>query len=118
MTTRLAKAVAILLLILAVDEQPSAYYTLNGVFVAAVFLWEVYIAFRRKNWKWLAVVTPFFVLYNPVLRVQLTKADWAPIHILAASVLVLSFIFRRERLLPRWAYDRSAEETASLPRMK
>lgn len=86
----LVEAIAFAIVMLAVALMPGNSYSLFSFLRVVVFFVASYCAFiahqqRRQGWVWLLGCTA--LLYNPFLRVVLTRDVWWPINL--ATIILL-----------------------------
>jgi hypothetical protein len=76
-------------------HNPYGYYTFLRIFCFAGFGYLAWLAIKDKSLKW---STPFIIaaiLYNPIIKVYLTRDVWSVINILTALLLAASlFLFK------------------------
>lgn len=90
-----------LLNLLALGPFPSSDYHWFrvGIFLTAMVL--AVLVGRRKSWGWLLLLVPAAILWNPVVDVDLTRAGWAPLNIVAVvGFVVLAVWATRQRQRP------------------
>ena len=77
-------------LLLAVLPLPYGYYTLLRLVAFGVFAWAAYITFERGEevLPWVFIVLA--LIYNPIIKVYLSKEIWTAINLLSAGLVILS----------------------------
>ena len=87
--SRVLKAIAMLMLIIAVNELPYDYYTILRWVVCGIssYLAYKYYESNKNTWTWIFGVIA--VIFNPILPVHLKKETWQIIDI---GVAILFFI--------------------------
>lgn len=86
-----------LLLVLALGRHPYGYYVLLRWACCLTF---AYLAFRAKNvgnerWVWILGITA--ALYNPILRIHLTREIWSVINVATVGIALASISALRPR---------------------
>jgi len=77
---------------------PYGYYILLRWVCCGIF---AYLAFRtleqeKRGWTWVLGITA--VVYNPILRVHLTREIWSIINLITIGIVVASvFVVKREK---------------------
>lgn len=76
-------------LLLGAFPLPYGYYTLLRLIACAVFAWAAYISFENKETllPWVFIVLA--LLFNPIIKVYLSKEIWAAIDICSAVLLLI-----------------------------
>lgn len=76
-------------LLLGAFPLPYGYYTLLRLIACAVFAWAAYISFENKEalLPWVFIVLA--LLFNPIIKVYLSKEIWAAIDICSAALLFI-----------------------------
>lgn len=88
------------LLIVAVAELPYAYYTLLRIVVCVcclVILYQAHLVHERAVSFWTVVLGGMALLFNPLVRVHLTRETWAPIDVACAAILIAHMLIERDR---------------------
>lgn len=77
-----------------VPANPYGYYILLRIVICGIFVYLAVRAFdlRKFGWVWALAITA--AIYNPIIRVHLTREIWSVVNIativvLAATILVL-----------------------------
>lgn len=90
--------IAIIMLLWALNpENPYGYYVLLRIVVCAIC---AFLAFRaleigKDKWVWILGVTE--VIYNPIVRVHLTREIWSVVNVATIVVLGLTVGALRKR---------------------
>lgn len=74
---------------------PYGYYMLLRFVCCGVFAYLAYEAFERDKqvWTWILGITA--ALYNPIIRVHLSRDIWAIVNIVTVCIAIASiFIFK------------------------
>lgn len=88
------------MLLIALASLPYGYYTLLRIVVCVCCCVIVYQAHERTGtiWSGWSIALIFLaILFNPLIRVHLTREIWAPIDVLAAAILVAHMLIERDR---------------------
>jgi len=99
-TPVIPQLVSIGMLIWALNpENPYGYYILLRIIVFAAC---AYLAFRaaeieKTPWVWVLGVTA--VIYNPVIRIHLTRGIWSVVNIVTIIMLISTFRILRNPTL-------------------
>jgi len=72
---------------------PYGYYTLLRWVACGVFLYLAYLAFESKRTVWLWVLGINAVIYNPIIRIHLTREIWNVLNVISIVILVVSIFF-------------------------
>lgn len=80
---------AVAFLLLGVLPLPYGYYTLLRLIACAVFAWAAYVSFENKEalLPWAFIILA--LLFNPVIKVYLSKEIWAAIDFCSAIFLLI-----------------------------
>ena len=86
---------AVMLLWALNPENPYAYYILLRVVCCAVFAYlAIQAASREKHgWVWIFGVTA--VIYNPIIRIHLTREIWSVVNVVTIIVAGISVVVLR-----------------------
>lgn len=81
--------ITVILLIIATLPLLYGYYTLLRIIVTAVFTWAAYITYERhhKILPWLLMAIA--ILFNPLIKIYLSKSIWIIVDISVAVILLL-----------------------------
>jgi hypothetical protein len=92
------QAIVIAMLLWALNpENPYGYYILLRCVCCAAFAYLAIKALEqaKEGWTWVLGITA--VVYNPIIRIHLTRDIWEVINIATIAVAALSvFVFRPE----------------------
>lgn len=102
--------VAILMLLWALNpENPYGYYVLLRIVLCGVCTFLAYHALKIGNdtWAWILGVTA--VLYNPIVRIHLTREIWSVVNIATVVLLAVTVGALRKRSLPEQKGDHTNE---------
>jgi len=91
------------MLLLALNPgNPYGYYILLRWVCCAVFAYLAYYTLKqeKRGWTWVLGITA--VVYNPILRVHLTRDIWSVINLITIGIAVASvFIVKKEKDKPK-----------------
>ncbi len=96
------QAVAIMMLLLALNPaNPYGYYTLLRIVICGIFTYLAIRAFKQHTeiWGWILAVTA--ALYNPIIRVHLTREVWSVINVLTILLAVGSVVALKSQRKPK-----------------
>jgi len=102
--------IAIVMLLWALNpENPYGYYILLRVVLCAIC---AFLAFRALDigsdrWVWILGVTA--VIYNPIIRIHLTREIWSVVNIATIVVLSITFGALRKQSEPKEKGEHSDE---------
>ncbi len=96
----LLRIIAAAMLIWALDRHPYDYYTLLRWIVCGVSITMAYLSYVAKDeqtdgWFWSFVVVA--VIFNPLVKVQLSRNSWRPIDLAASALMIVSIFFLQRR---------------------
>ena len=90
------------MLLIDFAEPPYGYYTLMLSVVRASCLAILYQAHMVQECDvsvWTVALAAMALLFNPLVRVHLTRETWAPIDVACAAILMAHMLIERDR---RW----------------
>jgi hypothetical protein len=94
------QVVAILMLLWALNpENPYGYYLLLRIVICGICAFLAYRALKIGNdiWVWILGVTA--VIYNPIIRIHLTREIWSVVNIATVAVLAVTVVDSRKTLI-------------------
>jgi len=95
---KIARVVAIILLLWALDRHPYGYYTLLRFVVCGVSAYGAYFSSEiiiNKGWAWIFGIIA--ILFNPIIPIHLDRGTWAVIDVVVAAVFGVSiFMLKKE----------------------
>jgi len=86
----IAKVIAALMLLQALDRNPYDYYTILRWVVCGVAIYVTWLALVAEKVSWAWVYGIMAVMFNPIVPIHLNKQAWAPIDLAAAALMVIS----------------------------
>jgi hypothetical protein len=81
---------AIGLLGLALLRMPYGYYTFLRIAVCVLLGGILYAHHERKSITWTLICGAVIIVYNPIIRIHLTRDTWAGINLATIAVAVVS----------------------------
>src|SRR5262249_55543948 len=66
------------------------YYVLLRWVCCAVFAYLAFLAVAQKKQRWFCVLGITAVVYNPIIRVHLTREIWSVINVITIGIAVAS----------------------------
>lgn len=100
MPSRFLWLVPAALLLIALAKLPYGYYTLLRLVVCSscvVILYQAHIVQERVMSIWSVALLGMALLFNPLIRVQLSREAWAPIDVACAAILIAHMLIERDR---------------------
>ena len=91
--------IAVVMLLIALNpSNPYGYYTFLRFVCCAVFAYLAFLAFEQKKhlFAWLLVVTA--IVYNPIIRVQLTRDIWTVVNMVTIIIAIVAAIFLKREM--------------------
>ena len=83
----------------ALNPNPYGYYVLLRLLCSGVFVFLTLRALEDGNERWAWILGITAVIYNPILRVHLTRDIWSVINLLTIGVAIKSiFVLKRRPL--------------------
>ena len=89
----LARVVASAMLFAALGRHPYGFYQLLRLVVCGVSAYSAYTANNSGQIRWTWLLGLIALLFNPFVPIYLSRADWLPIDLLVAVVLLVSVGF-------------------------
>jgi len=95
------QVIAILMLLWALNPgNPYGYYVLLRIVICAICAFLAFRAMETGNDKWVWILGVTAVIYNPVIRIHLTREIWSVVNIATVVVFAITFgIPRKRRIL-------------------
>ena len=92
----IARTIAAILLLWALDRHPYSYYTILRFVVCGVTGYGVYFAaqLEKNGWAWAFGIIA--LLFNPIIPIHLDRETWAFIDLGVAVLLCVSFFVLRK----------------------
>ena len=69
---------------------PYGYYVLLRVVCCAAFVYLAYLAWERKQHGWVWVLAVVAIVYNPLVRIHLTRGIWSAVNVATIAVAAAS----------------------------
>ena len=94
----IAQSVGIIMLAWAlVPSNPYGYYVLLRVVLCGISVYLTWRAYQLGNpgWAWTLVIVA--VVYNPILRIHLTRGIWSVVNVVTIILLAVSMWTLRRR---------------------
>lgn len=90
MNTKIIAYIIGALLLLAILPLPYGYYTFLrlSVFLAGSFL--AYKSYQSAQFGWAISFVSVAILFNPLIPIYLSRAEWLPIDLLCASLFFVA----------------------------
>lgn len=89
--------IASAMLFIGILPLPYGYYTLLRFIATGVFIWSALIAYERNNetlpWIYLLLA----LLFNPLIKIHLSRDLWAIFDISAATLLLVTKSIIKEK---------------------
>lgn len=87
------KAIAIIMLIFAIADNPYGYYQILRWVVCWVTGYSVYLEYQKNHYPWTWAFGIIAVLFNPLASIHLDKDTWVVLNIITAGILIISMIY-------------------------
>lgn len=92
------QTIAILMLLWALNpDNPYGYYMLLRIAICAICAFLAFRAYEIGNDRWVWILGVTAVVYNPIVRIHLTREIWSVVNITTVVVLALTFGTLRTR---------------------
>ncbi|MHB1014725.1 MAG: DUF6804 family protein [Desulfurivibrionaceae bacterium] len=72
-------------------SNPYGYYILLRVVICAICVFLALRADQQNNTSWVWILGVTAVVYNPVLRIHLTREIWSVVNFITIVILLLTF---------------------------
>lgn len=90
--------IAILMLLWALNpENPYSYYVLLRIVICTICAFLAFCALEIGNDKWVWILGVTALIYNPIIRIHLTREIWSVVNIATIVVLAITFGTLRKR---------------------
>jgi len=83
--------IAVVLLFIAIGDQPDAYYIVLRYIIFIVALYEMWSKWNTKKYLWLWLFGFIAFLFNPFIVVHLTRPLWIIIDCATAATFIISY---------------------------
>ena len=94
----MARIVAIIMLLIALAQNPYGYYILLRWVICAICFYYAFVAYKEKNIPWALTFGVGAAIYNPIFPLHLGRQVWSVVNIISVIVIVTSlFALRRRR---------------------
>jgi hypothetical protein len=92
----IARIIAIVLLLWALDKHPYGYYTLLRFVVCGVTAYSAYLAVELKKNGWAWTFGIIALLFNPIIPFHLGRDIWQIVDVGVAILLLVSLFLLKE----------------------
>jgi len=92
----IARIIAAILLVLALDRHPYGYYKFLRFVVCGVDVYGVYFAAKLEKIGWALGFGIIAILFNPIISIHFRRGTWELIDFAVAVLLILSIFLLRE----------------------
>jgi uncharacterized membrane protein len=92
LTIKILKIIAIVMLFIALADNPYGYYQILRWVVAGVAGYSAYLAYKDKNKLWTWIFGIVAVLFNPIAPIYLDRETWSVINIIVAGIFLVDII--------------------------
>ena len=89
-TINIVKIIAIIMLFLALSNNPYVYYQILRWVIAGVSAYSVYLAYKQSKNTWVWILIIIMILFNPITPIHFSKKTWLFLDIIAALVIFIS----------------------------
>lgn len=84
--------VAVAMLMWALNpSNPYGYYILLRIVICAICVYLALRAYQQNNTSWVWILGVTAVVYNPILRIHLTREIWSVVNFITIVILLLTF---------------------------
>ena len=97
----LACLIASGMLFFALSKLPYGYYILLRFVVCGVAAYGAFKSAELGKTVWALVLGIIAILFNPIIRIYLSREIWAPINLITALLLIISIFIVREATPPK-----------------
>ena len=94
-TIKILKIIVILMLFLALADNPYGYYQILRWVVAGIAGYSAYLAYENKNRLWTWIFGIVAILFNPIAPIYLDRETWSVINIIVAGIFFIAIIKNR-----------------------
>ncbi len=91
------RAVAILMLLIALANNPYGYYIFLRWIICPISLYCALAAYRQNNEGWIWIFGVNALVYNPIISVHLSKSIWGFVNIVSIVFVIASFFYLKEK---------------------
>lgn len=86
------KIIAIIMLFIALADNPYGYYQILRWVIAGVAGYSAYLTYedRNKLWSWIFGIVA--ILFNPISPIYLDREIWSVVNILVAGIFLINII--------------------------
>ena len=91
------RIIAILMLVIALGNNPYGYYTLLRWIICPISLYCALFAYRQKSEGWIWIFTVNALIYNPIVGVHLGKSIWEFVNLLSIAFIFTSFFYLKRK---------------------
>ena len=81
---------AVTILFVGAAPLPYGYYTLLRLVATGVFAWAAFVSYERNNQFFPWVFGLFALIFNPFIKIHLSKEVWVCIDICAGLLLLMT----------------------------
>lgn len=87
------------LVLLALFPLPYPYYVFLRIFMFVSCGFLAYQQWAEESIidKWVLILCALAILYNPILRISLTREIWSVLNVLTAAAIIVHFLSARNR---------------------
>jgi len=102
--------IAIIMLLWALNpDNPYGYYVLLRIVLCAICAFLAFCALEIENNKWVWILGVMAVIYNPIIRIHMTREIWSVVNIATIVVLGVTFSTLRKRSVSDQKGDKTDE---------
>lgn len=108
----LVEVIAIAMLLLALmPHNPYVYYNILRITICFISIYLVFRSYKQgmKQWMFPFVITA--VIYNPLIRVTLTRNTWSLINIATIILFIIEIVVIKNKEKSKLVYDKNASYT-------
>lgn len=87
------KIIAILMLLIALADNPYWYYQILRWVVCSIAGYFAYLEYQKNHYPWTWAFGIIAVLFNPLSTIHLDKDTWIVLNVITAGILIISIIY-------------------------
>ena len=81
-----------MLLLLCLTSMPYGYYELVRYLTSVLFIWKAFQSLKIKNERDIFLFVSIAILFQPFVKITLSKTIWGIIDIVVAILLIFTYV--------------------------